>query len=129
MANDGAEGWKATRRREPGKPALGPKAPAGQAKLVCTVGERAVAAIVAAEHGDPFGVLGPHQVAPGLWEVRTLQPQARSVTLQMGGAPDAPMERRHEAGLFVARFAARSRPDYRLRIEAAGGITVQDDPY
>ena len=67
MANDGAEGWKATRRRAPAKPALGPKAPAGQAKLVRTFGERAVAAIVAAEHGDPFGVLGPHEVAPGVW--------------------------------------------------------------
>ena len=86
MANDGAEGWKATRRREPGKPTLGPKAPAGQAKLVRTVGERAVAAIVAAEHGDPFGVLGPHEVAPGVWEVRAMLPEASAaaVTLDAG---------------------------------------------
>ena len=32
----------------------------------------------------------------------------------------ADMERRHEAGFFVARFASRTRPSYRLRIENAG---------
>jgi 1,4-alpha-glucan branching enzyme len=104
--------------------------PARQTSIpVAGLPAEAVRALARAEHGDPFGVLGPHQVAPGLWEVRTLQPQARGVALLMGGAPDVAMERRHEAGLFVARFAARSRPDYRLRIETAGGTSVQDDPY
>jgi 1,4-alpha-glucan branching enzyme len=39
----------------------------------------AVAALLAARHGDPFAVLGLHQPAPGQWVVRCLLPQARSV--------------------------------------------------
>src|SRR3954469_20252227 len=98
---------------------------------VANVPADAVKAIVNAQHGDPFAVLGPHKVASGLWEVRALRPDARGVTLLLdGGAGEAlPMERRHTAGLFVIRFPARSRPDYRLRIENAGGVSVQDDPY
>lgn len=34
----------------------------------------AIAAVMAADHGDAFGVLGPHQVAPGTWEVRAILP-------------------------------------------------------
>src|SRR5215216_2450208 len=113
MANDGAEGWKATRRREPGKPALGPKAPAGQAKLVRTVGERAVATIVAAEHGDPFGVLGPHEVAPGVWEVRAMLPEASAAAVTLDAGTTIPMEKRHDAGFFVASLEAPSRPTTR----------------
>src|SRR3954462_15480731 len=120
MANDGAEGWKATRRREPGKPALGPKAPAGQAKLVRTVGERAVAAIVAAEHGDPFGVLGPHEVAPGVWEVRAMLPEASAAAVTLEAGATIPMEKRHDAGFFVASFEAPSRLNYRLSLEIGG---------
>src|SRR5215207_4528186 len=90
-----------------------------------------VEAIVAAEHGDPFAVLGAHKVAPGLWEVRAMLPQARTaaVVSRDGQAVLAEMERRHEAGFFVARFASRTRPSYRLRIENAGGTRVLHDTY
>src|SRR5215208_874524 len=129
MANDGAEGWKATRRREPGKPALGPKAPAAQAKLVRTVGERAVAAIVAAEHGDPFGVLGPHEVAPGVWEVRAMLPEASAAAVTLDAGTTIPMEKRHDAGFFVASFEATSRPNYRLSLEIGGRTVTREDAY
>ena len=129
MANDGAEGWKATRRREPGKPALGPKAPAGQAKLVRTGGERAVAAIVAAEHGDPFGVLGPHEVAPGVWEVRAMLPEASAAAVTLDAGTTIPMEKRHDAGFFVASFEAPSRPNYRLSLEIGGRTVTREDAY
>src|SRR5215204_918273 len=129
MANDGAEGWKATRRREPGKPALGPKAPAAQAKLVRTVRERAVAAIVAAEHGDPFGVLGPHEVAPGVWEVRAMLPEASAASVTLDAGVAIPMEKRHDAGFFVARFEAPSRPNYRLSLEIGGRTVAREDTY
>ena len=129
MANDGAEGWKATRRRAPAKPALGPKAPAGQAKLVRTVGERAVAAIVAAEHGDPFAVLGPHEVAPGVWEVRAILPEARAALVTLDAGTTLAMEKRHDAGFFVASFEAPSRPNYRLSLEIGGRTVTREDPY
>src|SRR5215204_3964114 len=129
MANDGAEGWKATRRRDPGKPALGPKAPAAQAKLVRTVRERAVAAIVAAEHGDPFGVLGPHEVAPGVWEVRAMLPEASAAAVTLDAGATIPMEKRHDAGFFVASFEATSRPNYRLSLEIGGRTVTREDAY
>src|SRR5829696_536353 len=129
MANNGADGWKATRRREPGKPAVGPKAPAGQAKLVRTVGERAVAAIVAAEHGDPFGVLGPHEVAPGVWEVRAMLPEASAAAVTLDAGTTIPMEKRHDAGFFVASFEATSRPNYRLSLEIGGRTVTREDAY
>src|SRR5215210_2970254 len=129
MANDGAEGRKATGQREPAKPALGPKAPAGQAKLVRTVGERAVAAIVAAEHGDPFGVLGPHEVAPGVFEVRAMLPEASAASVTLDAGTAIAMEKRHDAGFFVARFEAPSRPNYRLSLEVGGRTVTREDTY
>ena len=121
MANDGAEGRKATRRREPGKPALARRLRPGQAKLVRTVGERAVAAIVAAEHGDPFAVLGPHRGrARRLGGARHAAGGERRRGDVDAGAT-IPMERRHEDGFFVARFEAPARPIYRLRSRSAAG--------
>ncbi|MFZ4760266.1 MAG: GlgB N-terminal domain-containing protein, partial [Burkholderiaceae bacterium] len=36
----------------------------------------AIDALLAAAHGDPFGVLGPHEPAPGVRVVRCLEPGA-----------------------------------------------------
>ena len=97
---------------------------------VAGISAGAIEAIVNADHGDPFGVLGPHKVATGLWEVRAMLPQARTAAVvTRDGQVLAAMERRHEAGFFVARFQSRSRPSYRLRIENAGGTRVVTDPY
>lgn len=35
----------------------------------------AIAAIVAATHGDPFSVLGPHRVGHDLYEIRAMLPE------------------------------------------------------
>jgi 1,4-alpha-glucan branching enzyme len=88
----------------------------------------AVEAIVRAEHGDPFAFLGPHQVGPDLWVIRAMLPEARAASVERDGDRIA-MERRHEAGLFVARLPGASRPTYRLRIETGEGIVLRDDPY
>jgi 1,4-alpha-glucan branching enzyme len=113
----------------PEKPGQAP--PRRPAPPVPSLSASTVEALVAAEHGDPFAVLGAHKVAPGLWEVRAMLPQARTaaVVARDGQAVLAEMERRHEAGLFVARFASRTRPSYRLRIENAGGARVLHDTY
>nr|WP_244641861.1 1,4-alpha-glucan branching protein GlgB [Chelatococcus reniformis] len=87
--------------------------------------------MVRAEHGDPFSVLGPHRIAPGLWEIRVLLPGARTVTLieRDRDADIKAMERRHDAGFFVARLSARETPAYRLRVETDQGSVIRHDPY
>ena len=54
----------------------------------------AVAAIAGARHGDPFAVLGPHETAPGEWEIRAILPGALSVSiLPDGGGERVPTPR------------------------------------
>jgi 1,4-alpha-glucan branching enzyme len=76
------------------------------------VPSEAVEAILQARHGDPFSVLGPHQIQPGRWEVRAMLPDAQAVEIL---SPDGAnvlgaMERRHEAGFFVAPLTGAERP-------------------
>ncbi|WP_460448017.1 1,4-alpha-glucan branching protein GlgB [Alsobacter sp. SYSU BS001988] len=91
----------------------------------------AIAAVAHASHGDPFAVLGPHEVAPGLWEVRAMLPQALRVWIVGvdGETELAAMQRRHPAGFFTGRFESGGRPGYRLRIETADSTSVAYDPY
>ncbi|HEY8564705.1 MAG TPA: 1,4-alpha-glucan branching protein GlgB [Beijerinckiaceae bacterium] len=99
-----------------------PKAP--------SVPPEAVAALLRAEHGDPFGLLGPHKVSATQWEVRAFLPGATAAAVVgRDGGELAAMESQHEAGFFVGRFAAKQRPDYRLKIEAPWGTELRTDPY
>jgi 1,4-alpha-glucan branching enzyme len=89
-----------------------------------------VAAIVGAECGDPFSVLGPHQLAPNLWEIRVLIPGARGVlVIANDGIVLAQMRRAHEVGFFVAALRRQDRPAYRLRIDWGGTDETRFDPY
>ncbi|MFE1602802.1 1,4-alpha-glucan branching protein GlgB [Methylobacterium sp. ID0610] len=89
----------------------------------------AVEAIMAANHGDPFAVLGPHEVAPGQWEVRAVLPEARAAALIVGETR-IEMERRHPAGFFVGSVAQERRPDYRIAVEGWDNTErVRRDPY
>ncbi|WFT83723.1 1,4-alpha-glucan branching protein GlgB [Methylobacterium sp. CB376] len=84
---------------------------------------------MAAGHGDPFAVLGPHEVSPGRWEVRAVLPEARAAALILGEAR-IEMERRHPAGFFVGAFAHEGRPDYRIAVEAWDNTErLRRDPY
>src|SRR5215218_6564 len=88
--------------------------------------EGAILAIVRAEHGDPFGFLGPHQVGPDLWEIRAMLPEARAAFVEVN-EKSIPMERRHEAGFFVGRVEGAFRPTYRLRIDTGEREIVRED--
>ncbi len=89
----------------------------------------AIEAMMRAEHGDPFAVLGPHEVGEGQWEVRAVLPEARAATVVIGDTR-VPMERRHPAGFFVASFAHPQRPDYRLAVEGWDNTErTRRDPY
>ncbi|HEY8381041.1 MAG TPA: 1,4-alpha-glucan branching protein GlgB [Microvirga sp.] len=102
----------------------------GRAKPAALARE-AIDAIVEARHADPFAVLGPHEVAPGRWEIRAMLPHAAGAELLGfdGVTVLAPMERRHEAGFFVGTIKADQRPGYRLRIDGPSGSEVRIDPY
>jgi len=93
----------------------------------------AVDALLAARHGDPFGLLGLHEPAPGRWVVRCLVPGAASVeVLDAGGAPRGTLPML-APGFFAGPVTApEGRFAHRLAIDGgagrAGGRTI-DDPY
>ena len=98
-----------------------------------SVDPAAIGALVRGDHGDPFGVLGPHSDGAGGLVVRTFQPHAGRVWLidAESGRSAGEMSREHAEGLFVGRVPDRKAPfPYRLRLEVGGGNTVEiDDPY
>ncbi len=90
--------------------------------------EADVEAMVAARHGDPFAVLGPHMTPKGL-AIRAFAPDAEILeAVDTAGALIAPLPRRHREGLFEGLVPGDIR-DYRLRATNAGGAWTFDDPY
>jgi 1,4-alpha-glucan branching enzyme len=91
----------------------------------------AIVAVVHATHGDPFAVLGPHEVEPGVWDIRVMCPDAESIGLVAFYELDdlGSFERLHPDGFHVARLTAPYRPGYRLKIKDAGGERIVNDPY
>ena len=81
--------------------------------------------LIHANHWDPFGVLGPHEIAAGGAKgrmVRAFLPEARRawvVDLSRGGSGTRTvLERVHGDGLFEHVFSDRSAPfPYRLAVE------------
>ncbi len=87
----------------------------------------AVDALLAASHGDPFAVLGWHEVAPGVHVVRCLLPGAASVSVLDAEGRDRGALSPLAPGVFAGRIdAPRGRFAYRLAVDAA---RVVDDPY
>jgi 1,4-alpha-glucan branching enzyme len=89
----------------------------------------AIRALADGAHSNPFAILGVHRTGKGR-TVRTLQPQAKAVSLiDTTGKVLAPMERIHERGIYAAAMPPRLRR-YRFRIELSGGDTYDcEDPY
>ncbi len=89
----------------------------------------AVAAIMAADHGDPFSILGPHQVGEGRWEVRAVLPEAQGATLIVEGKR-IPFEKVHDDGFFVASVESAGRPLYEIAVAFwDGSERTRHDPY
>jgi 1,4-alpha-glucan branching enzyme len=117
--------WSGNSPAKPAEPPASRPAHSGSALDPGTV-----AAIVGARHNDPFAVLGPHETAPGQWEVRAMLPGALSVSLVVEGeAQPVTMRQIDPAGFFVGRVAGKFRPTYRLAIEWPGGRQETRDPY
>ena len=89
-----------------------------------------VDAIVAALHGDPFAVLGPHAVSEGV-VIRAFAPHAADLEARdPSGRRLGTLDQRHPAGLFEGLIPrCKSLPAYRLHARNAGGEWSFDDPY
>ncbi len=88
----------------------------------------AVDAVIGARHGDPFAVLGPHEVDGGV-AIRAFLPDARSVEIVSGdtGAVLATLERIHPDGFWCGLM--RERTPYLFRVDL-GGLTYEtEDTY
>jgi 1,4-alpha-glucan branching enzyme len=92
-----------------------------------------VAAVVAADHRDPFGFLGMHELAPGgPLVVRALLPQAVRVWVVEAATKRvvAELARIDEVGLFAGVVEGRKeRFPYRFAVETGAGTTEIEDPY
>ena len=92
-----------------------------------------VQAVVNADHGDVFAVLGMHGGGPGGGlVVRVLLPGAETVEVidAASGQSRASLTRVHEAGFFAGAIPRRRKPfPYRLRVSDAGGTREIEDPY
>ncbi len=88
----------------------------------------AVYALTDGRHGDPFSILGRHQVA-GRTVVRALYPGALGVDLieRESHAVIGPLEPVHAAGLFAGSLGSHSA--YRFRIRWPEAVQVVDDAY
>ena len=89
----------------------------------------AVEALLAARHGDPFAVLGPH-AAPGGLVIRALVPDVEALwVVPADGSAATPLPRR-DGAFFEGLLPGRALPfGYRLRAERHGGAWEFEDPY
>ncbi len=92
--------------------------------------EEDIAALVAARHGDPFAVLGPHETPAGV-ALRAFVPGAESVVaVSPQGAEILTLHKRDGQGFFEG-LAERASTRFRYRLRAARGATRWEfaDPY
>lgn len=82
-----------------------------------------ISAIVGGQHGDPFAVLGPHEVAGGT-AIRAFLPGADSVAVVTGHGEPVALERRDTRGFFEGLLITPAAVPYRLRINW-GDVTVE----
>jgi 1,4-alpha-glucan branching enzyme len=88
-----------------------------------------VAAIVAARHGDPFAVLGPHETSDGV-VLRVFVPGAITLSaLGENGRAALELERIHPDGFFEGFARGRRRFPYRLRADDGASQWEFADPY
>ncbi|MFO7681164.1 MAG: 1,4-alpha-glucan branching enzyme, partial [Chloroflexota bacterium] len=100
-----------------------------------TLPEGALNAIVYGYHGDPFSVLGPHELEDGL-VIRAFVPGVKAIRLlwahasSADAAPEA-FSRIHDAGFFEIIVSQRSLPvSYQLELQYGNDHTqIIDDPY
>ncbi len=89
----------------------------------------AVEAIVSGSHGDPFAVLGVHDVG-GALVARCLIDGAEEVeALTLADKPAGKLTRLHDAGFFAGKLSIRKRQPLKYRARNAGGEWTVWDAY
>ncbi len=94
--------------------------------------EKAIGAIVAGTHGDPFAVLGMHGGDGTPLSVRVYWPGADGVTVidSASGEAVAELARLGPQGFFAGLLGSRRKPfAYRLRFAHGGDTWEAEDPY
>ena len=88
----------------------------------------AIDAVANARHGDPFAILGPHEI-PGGTQVRAFIPDAESVEVvdRATGMPVGTLDRVDSAGFWNGAVTAAT--PYRLKITTRSGTYETEDPY
>ncbi|WP_077033002.1 1,4-alpha-glucan branching protein GlgB [Pelomonas sp. KK5] len=90
----------------------------------------AVAALLAARHGDPFSLLGPHADPDGKRWLRVFLPKARHVEAWSGRKLVTTLRQLHDEGFFEGELPADAPADYRLHVSWDDGNKSElDDPY
>ncbi len=86
--------------------------------------------ICKARHGDPFAVLGPHEVNPGVTSIRCFLPHATQVLVLDAQDHDVGPLRARADGFFEAQVPTPPSAAYRLQVQwASGPSSTLDDPY
>ena len=95
--------------------------------------DRDLAAILAADHSDPFSYLGMHQHKTATSDdliVRAFLPHALSVdVLRTDGTVAGTLANADDTGLFSGTIPGDAPFAYRLRVTYEGAVTDIDDPY
>jgi 1,4-alpha-glucan branching enzyme len=99
----------------------------GPIPAVATVEGDAFDRLIGGDHHDPHGLLGAHPTADGHTIIRTLRPEASSVTALVDGKPFE-LERLHDGGVFGA-VVPGAPTDYRLEVSYGEQTYTVDDPY
>jgi len=85
--------------------------------------------IIHADHGDPFGVFGPHPEGAST-VIRAFVPDAPGiVVVDEHGDELATLDCLHPAGLHAGRVEQSWPFVYRLRVAWPGGAEIMEDPY
>jgi 1,4-alpha-glucan branching enzyme len=104
------------------------------AGAIDTASDHLIAAVASGTSGDPFAVLGRHEVRVdhrAAVILRTMQPAATAVEL-VTPTMVTPMPRRHPAGLFEARVPLVGNVfdfAYRFRVHEGSAVREVVDPY
>jgi 1,4-alpha-glucan branching enzyme len=98
-------------------------------KQAATASAGDIEAIVGGYHGNPFAVLGPHEVADGL-AIRAFVPQAEHISVLVGEQTH-PLTRYHWDGFFeIVLPGASLGTQYQLQVEThSRNALLYEDPY
>ena len=91
-----------------------------------------VAAVVQADHADPFGFLGMHKLTDDALVVRAFLPQATAAAVvdAASGREVAKLESLDAAGFYAGAIRDRAAPfAYRLKLQTADGPVEVGDAY